>query len=199
MIKKIILVRHGSTQLNGSETTDRIRGWQDVPLNDQGIAEAHKAAKEVKKYPVTMLVSSDLVRASRTAAIISYDDGIRLSRAHITSFFRPWNLGQFHGMESKKVKAQIQKYVEQTPQQPVPGGESFHDFERRFFRGLTILCRLPGLTALVTHYRCICLLDAWAKAGYQPNGSIDHEQLNCAGEPPGHVKEFDVPVERIPR
>lgn len=201
MIKKIVLIRHGSTRLNGKPgaSNDKIRGWQDVPLDDSGVMDAHKIAKQLKNYHVTALVSSDLGRSAHTAAIIAHDTGIPFARAHITQFFRPWNLGNFNGQDSKKAAPQIQKYAAETPQQPVPGGESFHDFERRFFRGLAILCRMPGLPALVTHYRCLCLLESWAKAGYRPDGSIDHVNFNSPGDPPGSVKEFDVPVERIPR
>ena len=199
VLKKIILIRHGSTKLNGSSSSshDKIRGWQDVPLDDRGVLEAHKAAKELSKFHATALYSSDLSRASNTAAILAHDAGIPLSPSHITQYFRPWNLGKFNGQESSKAASQIQKYTEQ-PSVAVPGGESFHDFERRFFRGLKMLCGMPGIPALVTHYRCFCLLDAWAQGGYQPNGSIDHGKFNKHGDAPGHVKEFDVPVERIP-
>ena len=208
MLKKIILIRHGSTALNSSSNSspDRIRGWQDVPLDDRGVIDANKSAAELKDMRnaatamgVTALFSSDLIRSSHTAAIIAKDTGIPFSAQHISQLFRPWNLGNFNGQDSKKAAPQINKYAENTPQVQVPGGESFHDFERRFFRGLAILCRQPGLPALVTHYRCLCLLESWAKAGYMPNGSIDHVNFNKQGEAPGHVKDFDVPVERIPR
>ena len=206
-VKKIVLIRHGSTALNSSSNSspDRIRGWQDVPLDDRGVIDAHKSATELKDMKgvgaqrVTALFSSDLIRSSHTAAIIAKDTGIPFSAQHISQLFRPWNLGNFNGQDSKRAAPQINKYAENTPRVRVPGGESFHDFERRFFRGLAILCRQPGLPALVTHYRCLCLLESWAKAGYMPNGSIDHVNFNKQGEAPGHVKDFDVPVERIPR
>ena len=202
MLKKIILIRHGSTKLNsesGNTSPDKIRGWQDVPLDDRGVQESHEVAKELDGNKITALFASDLIRSSNTAAIISHETGIPFTQAHISPLFRPWNLGQFNGMDSKKAAPQINKYAQDTPQVPVPGGESFHDFERRFFGGLRRLCMVPGLPALVTHYRCLCLLESWAKAGYMPDGSIDHVNFNKQGDAPGHVKEFDVPVERIPR
>ena len=201
MVKKIILIRHGSTKLNSSSgsSPDRIRGWQDVPLDDRGVQEAHKSAKELKGLNITALFSSDLGRSSSTAAIISAGAGIPFTRAGISPLFRPWNLGQFNGQDSKKSAPFIQKYAAEYPSRMVPGGESFHSFEARFFHGLRMLCSVPGLPALVTHYRCLCLLESWQKAGFLPNGSIDHVNFSKQGDPPGHVKDFDVPVERIPR
>lgn len=194
-LKKIIIIRHGSTRLNKT-SGDRIRGWQDVPLDDRGIIEAHKAAKALKGLPVDFLVSSDLQRAYVTAMLISRDTSIPFKGKFME--FRPWNLGKFQSMESEAVATQIQAYVEKQPNTPVPGGESFLTFEQRLFHGIRMLCQAPGLPGLVTHYRCMCVLDAWKEAGYQPDGSIDHTAFCKKGDPPGHIKEYDIPVERLP-
>ena len=56
MLKKIILIRHGSTKLNsesGNTSPDKIRGWQDVPLDDRGVQESHEAAKELDGNKIT--------------------------------------------------------------------------------------------------------------------------------------------------
>ena len=195
--KKIILVRHGSTRDNGQGAKDKIRGWSNAPLDDRGVIDAQRAAKELKGLPITLLASSDLQRAVQTAGIIQKVTGIQMATP--SQFFRPWNLGVYTGMESEKAHPVIQQMATEHPDQPVQGGESFHSFERRFMHGLKLLCMHEGLPALVTHYRCICLLEAWKDNGFQPDGSINHGRFCVKGEPPGHVKEFDVPVERIPR
>ena len=196
MLKPIILIRHGSTKDNGAGAQDKIRGWKDVPLDDRGKIEAQQAARDCKGLKLAGLVSSDLSRAKETAMIISRMDDIKL--ISVSPYFRPWNLGIYTGVESEQAAPDIQKYATQMPQTPVPKGESFHDFERRFFKGLKMVCGHPGLIGIVSHYRCICLLESWKSAGFPPDGSIDHEKFCRKGEPPGHVKEFDVPTERIP-
>jgi broad specificity phosphatase PhoE len=34
---KLILVRHGHTPLNAAGKEERLRGWLDIPLDEQGL------------------------------------------------------------------------------------------------------------------------------------------------------------------
>ena len=45
-MNKLILLRHGQSQWN---LENRFTGWKDVPLTIQGINEAKKAGKLIKK------------------------------------------------------------------------------------------------------------------------------------------------------
>lgn len=69
MISRIILWRHGQTDLNRQR---RLQGASDYPLNDTGIAQAKAAAKKIADLGPTHIVSSDLSRA--------YDTATRLAR-----------------------------------------------------------------------------------------------------------------------
>lgn len=64
-MKTIYLVRHGETDSNAAGIT---MGQKDVPLNERGAAQARQTAGWLKRYPVTRIVSSDLMRAAATAA-----------------------------------------------------------------------------------------------------------------------------------
>ena len=67
---KLVLVRHGASEWN---LKDIFTGWVDVPLSDQGKAEAHKAAEKLKGFHFDMAFTSMLSRASDTLQIILAD------------------------------------------------------------------------------------------------------------------------------
>lgn len=71
---KIYVFRHGETDWNA---VHRIQGREDVPLNENGIAQANAAGKAVKNriFPEYMLVSP-LQRAKLTGEIIAGYIGI---------------------------------------------------------------------------------------------------------------------------
>ncbi|MGE3279300.1 MAG: 2,3-diphosphoglycerate-dependent phosphoglycerate mutase [Candidatus Altimarinota bacterium] len=69
---KLVLVRHGASEWN---LLDIFTGWVDVPLSDQGKAEAHKAAEKLKGFVFDMAFTSMLSRASDTLGIILEDLG----------------------------------------------------------------------------------------------------------------------------
>jgi 2,3-bisphosphoglycerate-dependent phosphoglycerate mutase len=67
---KLILVRHGHTALNVPGKDERLRGWLDLPLDNQGLQEAADLAKRLADYPVEVIYSSDLRRARQTAELL---------------------------------------------------------------------------------------------------------------------------------
>jgi broad specificity phosphatase PhoE len=79
--RSFLCLRHGATDWNRQ---GRFQGRTDNPLNDDGIAQAHAAAKRLQHTPLDYIVSSPLVRALTTAEIVasasskpvSVDDGI---------------------------------------------------------------------------------------------------------------------------
>ena len=202
VVRKVILSRHGSTKWNSKSdpSKEKVRGWVDLPLNDMGRMESQKTAEQLKKVPgVGFIISSDLKRSVETAMMFHKTTG--LPYLGPTPAFRPWNLGKFQGMESVKAAPYITEYAQNKPHIPVPQGEAFHDFERRFFTGLRhLLTSHQELPCIVTHYRCFCMVEAWQLAGSRPDGSIDHVSF-CKknNHPAGHLKEYDVDVERLPQ
>lgn len=61
-------MRHGETSWNNEH---RIMGQKDIPLNQKGIEQANQAAEILKNTYFKLILSSPLVRALKTAEIIS--------------------------------------------------------------------------------------------------------------------------------
>ncbi len=64
---KLILVRHGQSLWNAA---NKFTGWVDVPLSEQGRAEATIASCKLRDYRVRVCYTSLLFRAIETAIII---------------------------------------------------------------------------------------------------------------------------------
>jgi broad specificity phosphatase PhoE len=64
---RLLLVRHGETQWNRDK---RFQGIRDIPLNDNGQAQAQKAAEFLQATPIDYAVTSPLSRPQETAEII---------------------------------------------------------------------------------------------------------------------------------
>lgn len=196
--RDIVIIRHGATKLNNDDVSvDRIRGWKDIPLSDDGRKEAEKLGDKLKKTDVPHhMVTSDLKRAHETANIISDKIGVPVAEA--TESFRPWNVGEYAGEKSEKAIPILAHYAENTPDKPMPKGESFNQFKQRYFDGLKdALEKYPGKVAVVTHHRGERLLKAWKKAGFPANGDIDIKEFNQKGEATGHAENMSIPVSAL--
>lgn len=62
---KVVLLRHGESEWNKE---NRFTGWTDVDLSEKGVAEAHRAGRELKKggFAFDLAFTSTLKRAIRT-------------------------------------------------------------------------------------------------------------------------------------
>jgi broad specificity phosphatase PhoE len=150
---KLILIRHGHTSLNIPGQEERLRGWLDVPLSNQGLKEAKETARIVATFSVKTIYSSDLTRAIQTSEIIS-----RVVKAPITPTpeLRPWNLGVFAGQLIHQLLPFLHLLNEQ-PDAVAPGGESWNQFYERYSKRLLALMRLAHESkdniAAVAHVR----------------------------------------------
>ena len=87
---RLILLRHGQSVWNRD---DRFTGWTDVDLSDQGIEEAHRAARQLKAAGLTpdICFTSYLKRAIRTLWIVLDDMDLMWLPVH-----RHWRLNERH-------------------------------------------------------------------------------------------------------
>jgi broad specificity phosphatase PhoE len=120
--------RHGTTKLNEE---DLYRGWSDdddAALDARGIRQAEIAGHFFRRLPVKFgyLTSSDLGRATHTAAIIGKILGI--TDIYADPRLRPLNVGDYTG--KSKEKNSVLYYI-QNPDVKFPGGESLNEFRKR--------------------------------------------------------------------
>lgn len=60
MIIDIYVVRHGETNWN---VQGLLQGHTDIPLNEQGVKQAHELKEKLKEISFGKILSSDLSRA----------------------------------------------------------------------------------------------------------------------------------------
>jgi 2,3-bisphosphoglycerate-dependent phosphoglycerate mutase len=151
---KLILVRHGHTCLNVPGKDERLRGWLDIPLDDQGLREAAETAELLMGYPVEAIYASDLRRARQTAEVLRR--ATQAKRVITTCELRPWNLGVFAGERVRDILPFL-NLLNHHPELAAPSGESFYQFYGRYSRRLTELMNLAhessGVVVAVTHVR----------------------------------------------
>jgi broad specificity phosphatase PhoE/2'-5' RNA ligase len=124
----IYIVRHGLTSLNEE---DRLRGWLDVELSDEGKKQAKHIAKFFKDIKIDKIFSSDLIRAVQTAEPISEISKVEIQK---TPNLRPINFGELQGKLIKDVEPEMEKIQEiwkNNLNEPAYNGESFLDFQNR--------------------------------------------------------------------
>jgi broad specificity phosphatase PhoE len=151
---KLILVRHGHTCLNVRGKDERLRGWLDIPLDEEGLREAAETAERLADYPVDAIYSSDLRRARQTAEVLRRR--VRAPQVATTMELRPWNLGVFCGQRITDILPFLNQ-LNRHPDLAAPGGESFYQFYGRYSHRLNELMNLALRSSrcivAVTHVR----------------------------------------------
>ena len=94
----LYVVRHGETDWNA---TSRIQGHTDIDLNSQGEEQAKVLSKELKNVKFSVVYSSDLLRAKRTAEIIGLEKKLTVKT---TKLLRERNFGHLEGQPSEAYK-----------------------------------------------------------------------------------------------
>lgn len=127
----LTLIRHGQTDWNLSR---RIQGSTDIPLNERGRADAHRAAAGLAATTHDAIYSSPLLRAKETAEIIAAELGLPL--AGVVPDVREREFGEGEGM---LVSDYIEKYGDWHAE--VPGAESLDEVGVRAIAALHAIAR----------------------------------------------------------
>lgn len=122
------LVRHGETDWNKEE---RILGQTDMPLNETGIKQAEATANLLKDKHIDLIVSSDLVRARKTAEIIAKATGAEII---LDRSLRELYCGSLEGMYIPEVNEKYGSFLDR-PYKEL-GGETFEEVEERAMKAL---------------------------------------------------------------
>jgi len=149
----LLVVRHGQTTW-GAES--RFAGREDVPLTDQGLAEARAVAKRLAPFSVTAVVTSPLRRCRVTADIIAEATGLPSAAVSCDDDLVDGALGEWSGFTAVQIAGKWPSEFEawrSDPDASPPGGESFsviRDRARQAVRRV-LDTRRGEVVVLVTH------------------------------------------------
>ena len=90
--RKLVLVRHGRTDWNLAK---RAQGHTDIPLDEVGHAQAQGMAPFVAALRPSRIWSSDLARASQTAAYVAALTGVTVE---VDARLREYSVGERSGL-----------------------------------------------------------------------------------------------------
>ena len=93
---KLILVRHGQTEMNAQSL---YFGKLNPPLNDLGISQAYQAKEKLFDIDSEIIYSSPLERAKQTAEICNYLDKEIIFDSNLEEI----NFGIFEGLTFKQI------------------------------------------------------------------------------------------------
>lgn len=171
------LIRHGQTAWN---LAGRWQGFESVPLNETGIAQA-RALADYWQQPLNALYSSDLSRAWQTAQSLGSKLGLMPT---VDPRLREHNLGIFQGLTLDEVNAQYPDHSAAMHADYfgflIPNGESRRQLQDRAFEAFEdITSRSDGAVAIVSHGGTIKVLllrlfgeDPVLRAAHLDNTSI---------------------------
>lgn len=106
-ISTIYIVRHGETEWN---TKRLIQGHGDSPLTKAGVKQAKNLAKRLKNISFDAVFSSDLLRAKRTAQIITQEKKTAVKTAQA---LRERSFGRFEGKQIDEFRKELQRDFEE--------------------------------------------------------------------------------------
>lgn len=129
---RLIRIRHGKSEWN---TLGLWTGWTDIPLSDEGRAEAKKAAEQLWDIEIHKAHSSRLARATETLQIIKKALGIEPIPTFSHEALNERDYGIYTGKNKWKVKKEVgEKEFEQIRRgwdYRIPKGETLEAVYRR--------------------------------------------------------------------
>lgn len=128
----LVLVRHGQSLWN---LQNRFTGWIDVPLTEQGRAEARRAAEGIRHITFDVAYTSALLRAQETLAIILETLGNKDLPVIKHQALNERDYGDLSGLDkaatAQRYGEEIVKLWRRSYDIAPPGGESLKDTAAR--------------------------------------------------------------------
>lgn len=153
-LHRLVLWRHGETEYNVDR---RMQGQLDSVLTPLGLEQARRAAPLIAAFEPQMLLTSDLRRASDTAAVLAEYAGLV---PNVEKRLRETHLGQWQGLTHAEVDANwpgSRQAWRSDAQYAPPGGETRVEVAARALTVVTeldagnvesvVLCAHGGLIA----------------------------------------------------
>ena len=136
---RICIIRHGETDWNVEK---RIQGHTDIPLNENGRAQAMAMAFNAAHQRFQAIYSSDLARAQETAWVLAQREGLDVK---LLPQLRERHFGVFQGITAAEGAelhpAAYAYYVARDLEYDFETGESLRGFAERVSEGIDWLLR----------------------------------------------------------
>jgi len=136
---RICIIRHGETDWNVEK---RIQGHTDIPLNENGRAQAMAMAFNAAHQRFQAIYSSDLARAQETAWVLAQREGLEVK---LLPQLRERHFGVFQGITAAQGAelhpAAYAYYVARDLEYDFETGESLRGFAERVSEGIDWLLR----------------------------------------------------------
>ncbi len=149
---RLMLIRHGETDWNA---TLRYQGHANIPLNEQGRAQAQKAGARLAHYRAAAIYTSDILRAAETAEIVGAATGLT---PEPMPNLREIDVGQWEGLTPEELYRRFPEHMAAFDRDPARtvrlGGESYAQLQERALIALNdIHAAYPGdeLVLAVSH------------------------------------------------
>lgn len=155
---RLYLIRHGQSAGNAE---GRFGGHGPTPLSELGVQQAEKTAKVLAKEGISVIYSSDLIRAVQTAEPLAKLLGLKINASEA---FRERHVGVLEGLTFDESKQAYPKdyyaLVNRKVHHVITGGESYRQLLRRLMSKFNDIVRTnPGeKIAIYSHTGAICFL-----------------------------------------
>ena len=160
-------MRHAQTDWNQKHL---FMGWQDIPLNEQGIEQAHEAAQLLRHEKMTHIISSPLLRARKTAEIVAQNLHLPLT---ILQELKECSWGKYEG--SPINTDLILKWLDG---EPLENSESPEVFEARVMTGFKKAISIKGPVLIIAHggvYAALQRIHGWTHTPIKNAITLYHE------------------------
>jgi broad specificity phosphatase PhoE len=154
-VTRLVIVRHGRTEWNRVE---RFRGRADIALDELGIKQAEAAAERLKEWPISVVYSSPLCRALKTAEIIA--DGLGLNVQPLAGIIDV-DYGEWQGLSTEEVISRdgplYSQWINNPDMVKFPGGEGFIAVRERVAKTVQdIIMQHPKESVVLVSHKVIC-------------------------------------------
>jgi len=149
-LPKVYLVRHGETEWSA---TGRHTGKTDIPLTEQGEANAIRLRPRLEGIRPALVLCSPLQRARRTCELAGFGD-----RAETEPDLIEWDYGDYEGRTTEEIRAERPSWF--LFRDGVPNGETVAQVGARALDVIDRALRSDGDVALFAHGHILRILTA---------------------------------------
>jgi broad specificity phosphatase PhoE len=146
----VVLVRHGATDWSRS---GRHTGRTDIPLDDEGRAQARAIGERLRSWTFSLVLTSPLGRARETCALAGLGD-----RAEVEPDLAEWDYGDYEGRTTAEICETRPGWTVFTG--GVVNGETVEQVGTRADRVIARIRDVDGTVALFSHGHMLRILAA---------------------------------------